>query len=70
MDVSEILASIEHTSIKRDKQIAKTTQNITFSDDSDVNVEDPITSEFMDRVHESMVTMTNLTIGQFMVVLY
>ena len=70
MDVSEILASVEHTNIKREKQIAKTTQNITFSDDSDVNVEDPITSQFMDRVHESMVTMTNLTIGEFMVVLY
>ena len=65
-----MLASVEHTNIKREKQIAKITQNITFSDDSDVNVEDPITSEFMDRVHESMVTMTNLTKGEFMVVLY
>ena len=70
MDVSKILASVEHTNIKREKQIAKITQNITFSDDNDVNVEDPITSQFMDRVHESMVTMTNLTIGEFMVVLY
>ena len=70
MDVSEILASVEHTNVKREKQIAKTTQNITFSGYSDVNVEDPITSQFMDRVHESMVTMTNLTIGEFMVVLY
>ena len=61
-----MLASVEHTNIKREKQIAKITQNITFSDDSDVNVEDPITSGFMDRGHEAMIAMTNLTIGEFM----
>ena len=44
MNVDEILASVEHTNIEREAKIAEITQNITFSDDSDVNVEDPITS--------------------------
>ena len=66
MSVDEILASVEHTNIEREAKIAEITQNITFSDDSDVNVEDPITSGFMDRGHEAMIAMTNLTIGEFM----
>ena len=66
MNVDEILASVEHTNIEREAKIAEITQNITFSDDSDVNVEDPITSGFMDRGHEAMIAMTNLTIGEFM----
>ena len=41
------------------------TQNITFPDYSDVNV-GPITSGYMDRGHDAMVTMTNLTIQEFM----
>ena len=55
----------EHTTIEREQEIVETTQNITFSDDNDVNVEDPITSEFMDRCYEAMitVTITSLTIG-------
>ena len=55
----------EHTTIEREQEIVETTQNINFSDDNDVNVEDPITSEFMDRYYEAMitVTITNLTIG-------
>ena len=66
MSVDEILASVEHTNIEREAKIAEITQNITFSDDSDVNVEDTITSGFMDRGHEAMIAMTNLTIGEFM----
>ena len=55
----------EHTTIERELEIVETTQNITFSDDNDVNVEDPITSEFMDRYYEAIITITitNLTIG-------
>ena len=53
----------EHTTIEREQEIVETTQNINFSDDNDVNVEDPITSEFMDRCYEAMITITNLTIG-------
>ena len=57
----------EHTTIEREQEIVETTQNITFSDDNDVNVEDPITSEFMDRCYEAMITITititSLTIG-------
>ena len=55
----------EHTTIEREQEIVETTQNINFSDDNDVNVEDPITSEFMDRCYEAMITViiTSLTIG-------
>ena len=66
MNVDEILASVEQTHIEREGRIVETTQNVTFSDDGDINVDDPITSEFMDRGNEAMVTMTNLTIGEFM----
>ena len=62
MNVDEILASVEHTNIEREEQIAETTQNITFSDDNDANVEYLITSGFMDRGHEAMMTMTNYKI--------
>ena len=57
----------EHNTIEREQEIVETTQNITFSDDNDVNVEDPITSEFMERCYEAMITITititSLTIG-------
>ena len=62
MNVDEILASVEHTNIEREEQIAETTQNITFSGDNDVNVEYPITSGFMDKGNETMIAMTNYKI--------